>query len=396
MSNVINVEQIMRDSENDENRTLNSNEIKTTRNKKNAILQTIIFVIVTCLIGFLFGFILEKSKVYEPKFIRQQMIFRKFIMMKMFFSALATSMIAIFILNIITKNRYLKVFESYRDMLKSKSILIVCAGGLILGLGMTIAGSCPGMIFVQLGAGVNFSYLTLVGGLCGALVHGLLNSYMTKSSQADPVASKALFEVIKINHFIVRVVFVVLLGVGIAVMEIFIPWKRDYSFKDNTRPFFMVNSEVWHPIIAGVCLGSLQFFSLLILTKSLGSSSSFSTCVSLVFPFKLLDKFPYLKRFRFGLVNYASLLFVLSVFGGSMCSAFLGGVFNKAQAVHPYEAVLGGFLLVFGARLAGGCNTGHGISGTSHLFVGSIVAMMSMFASGILLGFFAYTNDFFF
>ncbi|RNA42627.1 hypothetical protein BpHYR1_052538 [Brachionus plicatilis] len=79
-----------------------------------------------------------------------------------------------------------------------------------------------------------------------------------------------------------------------------------------------------------------------------------------------------------------------------MASAFLGGFFNKAQPVHPYNAVLGGFLLVFGARLAGGCNTGHGISGTSHLFIGSIVAMMSMFASGILLGFFARTNDFFF
>ena len=353
-------------------------------------------IVISCIIGFLFGFILEKSKVYEPKFIRQQMIFNKFLMMKMFFSALATSSLSIFILNLIAKERYNKVFESYRSMLKSKSLLIVIAGGLILGLGMTIGGSCPGMVFVQLGAGVNYSYLTLIGGLLAALVHGLLNSYLTSSSKADPITSKTLFEVIKVHPIIVRIIFIVLLGVGVALMEIFVPWKKDYTFRDSTRPFFSVTSEVWQPIIGGCCLGSLQFFSLLLLSKSLGSSSSFSTAVSLIFPFKILEKFPYLKKFRFGFNNYLILLFVLSVFGGSMSSAFLGGVFNKAQPVHPYNAILGGFLLVFGARLAGGCNTGHGISGTSHLFIGSIMAMMSMFASGILLGYFALTNDFFF
>ncbi|CAF0813990.1 unnamed protein product [Brachionus calyciflorus] len=366
------------------------------RTKIKSLLMDILIIVVMCLIGFLFGFILEKCKVYEPKFIRQQMIFNKFLMMKMFCSALATSMLSILILNFIAKNRFLKVFESYRDMLKPKSLLIVSAGGLILGLGMTIAGSCPGMIFVQLGAGVNYSYLTLIGGLLAAFTHGLLNSYLTSTSKSDPIASKTIFEIVKINQIIVRIVMILLLGVAIAVMEIVIPWKKDYKFRNETKPFFSVTSEVWHPILAGCLLGSLQFFSLLILSKSLGSSSSFSTVVSFVFPSKILEKFPYLKKFRFGLQNYISIIFVLSVFVGSMVSAFLGDVFNKAENVHPYNALIGGFLLVFGARLAGGCNTGHGISGTSHLFFGSIVAMMSMFASGIAIGFFAHTNEFFF
>ncbi|CAF0848617.1 unnamed protein product [Brachionus calyciflorus] len=57
-----------------------------------------------------------------------------------------------------------------------------------------------------------------------------------------------------------------------------------------------------------------------IVPKSLGTSSSYSTCVSLVFPFKLWEKF------RFGLGNYASLLFALSVFLGSLTSALSGGI----------------------------------------------------------------------
>ncbi|RNA42628.1 hypothetical protein BpHYR1_052539, partial [Brachionus plicatilis] len=42
--------------------------------RKNSIFQNLLSIIIMAIIGFFFGFILEKSKVYEPKFIRQQMI----------------------------------------------------------------------------------------------------------------------------------------------------------------------------------------------------------------------------------------------------------------------------------------------------------------------------------
>ena len=103
-----------------------------------------------------------------------------------------------------------------------------------------------------------------------------------------------------------------------------------------------------------------------------------------------------MKRFKSGKGNWGTIAFVLSVIIGSFTSSQLSGVYGTAAGVHPYNSFLGGFLLVFGARLAGGCNTGHGISGTSHLFFGSFIAMMSMFAGGIALGCYAYTNEFFF
>ena len=48
------------------------------------------------------------------------------------------------------------------------------------------------------------------------------------------------------------------------------------------------------------------------------------------------------------------------------------------------QAFIGGMLLLFGARLAGGCTSGHMISGISQLTVGSFVFGASIFASGIL------------
>ena len=44
----------------------------------------------------------------------------------------------------------------------------------------------------------------------------------------------------------------------------------------------------------------------------------------------------------------------------------------------------GGFVLLLGARIAGGCTSGHGISGMAQLAVGSTVAVAAMFAGGIL------------
>ena len=41
---------------------------------------------------------------------------------------------------------------------------------------------------------------------------------------------------------------------------------------------------------------------------------------------------------------------------------------------------VGGILLVFGARLAGGCTSGHGLSGMASLSIASFVTVASMFA----------------
>ena len=230
--------------------------------------EDILYIGISVVLGFAFGFILEKSKVYEPKSIRQQMIFQKFIMMKMFFTALATSMLSIFILTVTFKDRYFKVMESYRDTLKSKSLLIICAGGLILGLGMQIGGSCPGMMFVQFGAGVNYSLFTLIGGLSGALVHGLLNTYLTHTSVPDPIASKTFYEIFNAKQPTLRAAFIGALAFAIILMELFIPWYTEYEVIGDA---YSVSSAAWPPIFAGFLLGSLQFFSLLLLTKSLGS-----------------------------------------------------------------------------------------------------------------------------
>lgn len=52
--------------------------------------------------------------------------------------------------------------------------------------------------------------------------------------------------------------------------------------------------------------------------------------------------------------------------------------------------VLGGFLVGFGARYAGGCTSGHAISGLSDLQLASLIAVIGFFIGGLVMTYLIY------
>lgn len=83
---------------------------------------------------------------------------------------------------------------------------------------------------------------------------------------------------------------------------------------------------------------------------------------------------------------------------GLLIGGFLGARLNREKApkcemAHPGEtssarryrdAFIGGFLIVFGARIAGGCTSGHIISGITQLSVSGFIFAIGVFATGIM------------
>ncbi len=57
--------------------------------------------------------------------------------------------------------------------------------------------------------------------------------------------------------------------------------------------------------------------------------------------------------------------------------------FGNSKGKRWINAFIGGVLLLFGARLAGGCTSGHMISGISQLAISSLIFGVAIFASGI-------------
>ena len=71
---------------------------------------------------------------------------------------------------------------------------------------------------------------------------------------------------------------------------------------------------------------------------------------------------------------------------------------NRSVTSRMLWSFIAGFLLVFGARLAGGCNAGHILSGGSQLALSGIVFAIVALGTGVITGRFFYkkkacTND---
>lgn len=67
--------------------------------------------------------------------------------------------------------------------------------------------------------------------------------------------------------------------------------------------------------------------------------------------------------------------------------------FGASSPRRMMHAFIGGALLLFGARLAGGCTSGHMMSGISQLTIGSFVFGISIFVSGIITAHMLYKKS---
>lgn len=91
-----------------------------------------------------------------------------------------------------------------------------------------------------------------------------------------------------------------------------------------------------------------------------------------------------------------SLLFIGGIALGGLLSALLAGLraeivpavwrerFGPSVGKRLLAAFLGGALVMFGARLADGCTSGNGISGSLQLAVGGWTFFLTLFAAGIV------------
>ena len=91
-------------------------------------------------------------------------------------------------------------------------------------------------------------------------------------------------------------------------------------------------------------------------------------------------------------------MFVTGVLIGSLASALLTKTFELRLVPEKWEkrfgrsplkrglaAFFGGIIAMFGARMADGCPSGHGLSGMMQLSVSSFIALACFFVGGIIM-----------
>jgi uncharacterized membrane protein YedE/YeeE len=126
------------------------------------------------LVGFLFGIVLTKSEAVSWYRIYEMFQFQSFHMYGIIGVAVATGIVGIQII----KRKNIRDIKGLPIEIqeKPKENARYYIGGILFGLGWALVGSCPGPIFILIGAGFMPVVIVLIGALIGTFIYGALKS----------------------------------------------------------------------------------------------------------------------------------------------------------------------------------------------------------------------------
>jgi uncharacterized membrane protein YedE/YeeE len=100
-------------------------------------------------------------------------------------------------------------------------------GGLILGMGIALAGACPGTVMAQIGAGYRDAIVTLIGGLAGAVAYSYAQPALSKSVLGVSSGKLVLNTLLGIPYWAGALGLAALCVAILVVLERFFPSDRE-------------------------------------------------------------------------------------------------------------------------------------------------------------------------
>lgn len=159
------------------------------------------------------------------------------------------------------------------------------------------------------------------------------------------------------------------------------------------------DKQAWNPYVAGALNGLLIILSVWTVGKYFGASTSFVRAAGMIEKLFSPERVSQMAYFisKTPKIDW-QWMFVVGILLGSLVSSVTSGTF-KWQAVpvmwqqkfgtdllqRGVFAFIGGIIAMFGARLAGGCPSGHGLSGTLQLSISGYIALACFFGVGVVV-----------
>lgn len=159
------------------------------------------------------------------------------------------------------------------------------------------------------------------------------------------------------------------------------------------------------PYVCGALAGLLAVLSVFMSTRLIGKPKYLGTSTSFVRVAGMVEKTVASERVEQNdyyqskkvKVDWQMML-VVGIFIGALISSMQDGSIKFEQVPPIWSdrfgtgwgkralfAFLGGIVLLFGARLAGGCPSGHGMSGLMQLSVSGFIALGCFFGGGVIV-----------
>jgi len=255
----------------------------------------------------------------------------------------------------------------------------IVLGGILFGAGMAILGYCPGTLAISFGEGSLDALVGIVGALFGGFVYtlvlpsisGILGPDLGGLSLQTAVPSKLVFYILV---FVVGAVFI-----GLAF------WMNTKEKNTNHR---------W--VVAGIALAVLNVivFAHAVTDRVIGASTTYPYVADLLTGTTQNDYFAKIQK-----PGNWELIFLTGAFLAGLVVSLIKKEF-KIKLIHEnwekYKgtssvkrvvwAFVGGFFLLLGARMAGGCTSGHVLSGGMQLAFSSLLFAVVVFASLLITG----------
>jgi len=259
----------------------------------------------------------------------------------------------------------------------------IVLGGLIFGTGMAILGYCPGTVVISAGEGSLDAVVGILGGLAAGVGYTILLPAI--GSASGPNLGTFSLHTALGNPAVFYPVMVVggLVFIGIA----FLVHRLERS-ADKTWIFAGIGLALLNAVVSATAVAD----------HPIGASTAF----------------PYLADALCGVTDNAYFKQItkpghweLIFLAGAMLSGFVISLMRKEFKIRMIHAnwdrhkgnswkkraawaFVGGFILIFGARMAGGCTSGHVISGGMQLAASSLTFAVFVFVGLLVTGRYFY------
>ncbi len=176
-----------------------------------------------------------------------------------------------------------------------------------------------------------------------------------------------------------------------------------YTFEKIIKVITMSNRLPWW--VGGVLMSGLLLltFSIYGANRPIGASTYVPYFVGLIFNLDP-DKYSYLKEIK-NAGAWEGIMLLGALFGGFVTSVFITKSFrfslipsgwktykNNSVASRLVWSFFAGFVMIIGARLAGGCTSGHFMSGMSQLAISSMIFGTVVMITLLITGRFFYNT----
>jgi len=248
---------------------------------------------------------------------------------------------------------------------------------------MALTGGCPGTVVIQGTVGILSGLQTSIGGLIGGFAFVELAPLLkhtnttTADSKSKPPVHGAETDANELRR---QPAPTIAAQMGLKLTTVI--WTYEAMcigiialaarFAPNDSPYF-------NPILGGLAIGAAQAFSVLLSRKTIGFSDVY---VELGRDFWSII----LPSTHAKAASHAAVWFAIGLIAGAKALATQMPMLvprGEMQQVGRFSALIGGVSLIFGAHLADGCPSGHGISGLATFSLSSFVTVAAMFAGGI-------------